>query len=340
MNSKEIAKKDFAFSCQTRNFFSLGRWLFQKIKFPYLVYFLLVFLNCYFWALIPFNIHTNFNQKNPNYGCFNWIFWQQNFNPRHNSQWHLQLVLILLLSFFLGVFLFDIVGSLLKDYCVELSKNWLRKLIIYHCSQSSPEMIKIHQAKINQVIFDNVPRFSFHFVNFPSEIFRNLVIISFNIYFLLFFLNSWNIGKELKALTLWFNLIVILVFLFYIFLTTSLQKQKDWEKKQWTYTEKQQIQLTLTSLTWQNHEEEKQQKQARIARIFRLLDYNLNKNRFYFFQKIIFNLPILIIPGLNVIFYFLYYHFTANNFSDAFLIEYPKYLLKTPKNFPISSWLS
>ncbi|RHZ36849.1 hypothetical protein [endosymbiont GvMRE of Glomus versiforme] len=320
MNSKEIAKKDFAFSYQTRNFFSLGRWLFQKVKFPYLVYLLLVFLNCYFWALIPFNIHTNFNQKNPNYGCFNWIFWQQNLNLGHNSQWYLQLILILLLSFFLGVFLFDIVGSLLKDYCIELNKSWLRKLIIHHCSQLSPETVKVHQAKINQVIFYDVSRFSFHFVNLPSEIFRNLTVISFSIYFLLFFLNSLNIGRELKALTLWFNLIVILAFLFYMFLAAGLQKQKDWEKKQRTYAEKQQIQLTLTSLTWQNNQEEKQQKQARITKTFRLLDHNLNKNRFYFLQTIIFNLPILIIPGLSVIFYFLYYRFAANDFSDAFLV--------------------
>src|SRR5205807_2047108 len=65
---------------------------------------------------------------------------------------------------------------------------------------------------------------------------------------------------------------------------------------------------------------EKQQKQTRIKRIFLTLDHNLSKNKSYFLQKIIFNLPILIIPGLSVIFYFLYYRFAAVDFSDAFLV--------------------
>lgn len=309
-------EEDFAFPWQKQNFFPLGRWLFQKIKFPYLVYFFLIFLNCYFWALIPFNIRTNFNQKNPNYGHFNWIFWQQNLNPKHNYQWYLQLVFILFLGFLLGIFLLDIISLFLKYYCVDLSKNWLRKLIIYRCSQSSPEAIETYQEKINRAVFHHAPRLSFHFVNFSSELFRNLVAISFSVYFLGFFLNSRSIGGERKTLVFWFNLIVILAFLFYVFLIAGLRKQKNWEKKRRTYTEEQQIQLTLTSL----NEGDKQQKKARITKTFRLMDHNLNKNRSYFLQKIIFNLPILIIPGLSVIFYFLYYRFTAIDFSDAFLV--------------------
>ena len=86
MKLSEITKEDFDFSQKKQSFFSLGYWLFQKIKFFYIVYFLLIFLACYFWALIPFNVRTNFNQKNPNYGYFNWIFWQQNLNPKTSSQ--------------------------------------------------------------------------------------------------------------------------------------------------------------------------------------------------------------------------------------------------------------
>ena len=159
---------------------------------------------------------------------------------------------------------------------------------------------------------------SFHFINFPSEIFRNLTEISFSIYFLFFFLSSQSLEKGLKTFVLWFNLIVILGFLFYILFTSTLQKEKNEKKKQQSQMERQQIQSTISSLTLPDADGK--QKKNRITKTFQLLDHNLSKNNSYFFQKIIFNLPIMIIPGLSVIFYFLYYRFKAVDFSDAFLV--------------------
>lgn len=49
--------------------------------------------------------------------------------------------------------------------------------------------------------------------------------ISFEIYFLAFFLSS-KIEKGLKSLALGFNLVIILIFLSYVWLTAELQKQK------------------------------------------------------------------------------------------------------------------
>lgn len=59
-----------------------------------------------------------------------------------------------------------------------------------------------------------------------------------------------------------------------------------------------------------------------MTKTFQLFDDNLKKNKSYFFQKVIFDLPNLIIPGLNVIFYFLYYRYSAPNFADASIIYF------------------
>jgi len=107
-------------------------------------------------------------------------------------------------------------------------------------------------------------------------------------------------------------------FLFYILFTSTLQKEKNEKKKQQSQMERQQIQSTISSLTLPDADGK--QKKNKITKTFQLLDHNLSKNNSYFFQKIIFNLPIMIIPGLSVIFYFLYYRFKAVDFSDAFLV--------------------
>jgi len=118
MNSVETVKKeDFFFSS------SVGKWLFQKVKLPLLVLLFVSFFYCYFSALIRFNIRTNFNKNNPGYGEFNWFFRKQELNPDQNSQWYLQLLFILLLSFLVGVLVLEIICRFQQDYCENLSKN-------------------------------------------------------------------------------------------------------------------------------------------------------------------------------------------------------------------------
>jgi len=86
-------------------------------------------------------------------------------------------------------------------------------------------VVKACQAKINNVVFYGTPSLSFYFISIPIKFFENLVKISFEIYFLSFFLSS-KIEKGLKSLALGFNLIIILIFLSYVLLTTELRKQK------------------------------------------------------------------------------------------------------------------
>jgi hypothetical protein len=124
----------------------------------------------------------------------------------------------------------------------------LKKLVIYRCSQTSPLIVKNRQAKINNVIFYSIPSLSFYFISIPIKFFENLVKISFEIYFLSFFLSS-KIEKGLKSLALGFNLVIILIFLGYVWLTAELQKQKKMEKLRRTQIERQQTQLTLSRLT-------------------------------------------------------------------------------------------
>lgn len=314
---RAVKKTDFTFSSSFRE------WLFQKIKVPWLLLFWLTFFNGYFNALIRFNIRTNFNRNNPGYGKLSWFFKKQELNPNQNPQWYLQLLLILLLSFLLGVLMLNIICRFLQDYCKNLSENWLKKLVIYRCSQVSPTTIEVYREKIDNVIFHNVHNLSFYFINIPIKFFENLIKISFEIYFLSFFLSS-EIEESLKLLALGFNLIVILIFLFYILLTDGLRKQKKWEKLQRSRAEKQRTQLTLNRLVWQekNNLKNNKKRQNLITKTFQFFDRNLEKNRSYFFQKTIFDLPSLIIPGLNVIFYFLYYRHSAPNFADASVVYF------------------
>jgi hypothetical protein len=109
---------------------------------------------------------------------------------------------------------------------------------------------------------------------------------------------------------------VILIILFYLALVIGQQKQINLKKIQRTQLEKQQIQIVLNNLTWM---EEKQRK-ARVIKFFQFLDRNLKEKRSFFLAKIFFALPTLIIPGLNVIFYFLYYRYSAPHFGDAFIV--------------------
>lgn len=112
-----------------------------------------------------------------------------------------------------------------------------------------PEVVKIYQAKINNIIFHHIPRLSFYFVDIPVKIFQNLLGIGFEFYFLSFFLSNNSIGDEIKYLAFWFNLVIILFFLFYTFLLIEIQKKKNWEKAQQSKIEKQRIQIILNSLT-------------------------------------------------------------------------------------------
>lgn len=65
---------------------------------------------------------------------------------------------------------------------------------------------------------------------------------------------------------------------------------------------------------------ENRQKQAGVAKIFQLFDKNMKNNKSFFLTQIFFTLPTLIIPGLSVIFYFLYYRFAATDFTNAFTV--------------------
>jgi len=317
MNSVKTNKKtDFTFS-------SVKKWLFQKIKVPWLSLFLLTFFSCYFNDLVRFNVRTNFNQKNPGYGVLNWFFIKQELNPTQNQHWYLQLLLVLLLSFLLGVLVLNIICHFLQDYSENLSENWLKKLVIYRCLKASPATVEIYQARINNIIFHSINSLSFYFVSIPVEIFKNLVKISFEVYFLSFFLSS-KIEKGLKILALGFNLTVILFFICYILLTAELQKQKKLENLKRNQAERQKIKLALNRIAQQgsNNLVEGKEKQILMTKIFQLFDHNLKKNKSYFLQKNIFYLPSLIIPGLNVIFYFLYYRYSTPNFTDAFVVYF------------------
>ena len=65
--------------------------------------------------------------------------------------------------------------------------------------------------------------------------------------------------------------------------------------------------------------EEKQKKEI-VTKFFQFLDQNLQQKQTFFLAKIFFALPTLIIPGLSVIFYFLYYRYSAPHFGDAFIV--------------------
>ena len=59
-------------------------------------------------------------------------------------------------------------------------------------------MVKREEKKIQQVVFYNLPPLAFYLVNQLSEIFRNLVNISFGIFFLVYLLGQERMQKELK----------------------------------------------------------------------------------------------------------------------------------------------
>ena len=61
-------------------------------------------------------------------------------------------------------------------------------------------------------------------------------------------------------------------------------------------------------------------KKETVVKLFKFLDQDLRKKQSFFLSKTFFALPTLIIPGLNVIFYFLYYRYSAPHFEDAFII--------------------
>ena len=281
-----------------------------------MIYWPLIFLNHYFTNLITFNIRNNFNQKNPNRGYFNWIIYKQKLNLE-SSRWHFQLLNILLFCSLAGVFFLNILSSLWKKYYLNVSKNQLRKLIIYRCLWADPAVVKREEKKIQQVVFYNLPPLAFYLVNQLSEIFRNLVNISFGIFFLVYLLGQERMQKELKNFVWGFNLVAIFFFLFLVFLAFPLQSQEQWTKKHRSQNERQQIQATLNALTTQSQTENKLQ----VAQTFQLLDDNLKKNRFHFLRETFFNWPTSIISGLNVFFYFFYYRFwQTTNFADAFLV--------------------
>lgn len=297
---------------------SLGRQLFQKIKWPYLSCFLLALLINYFQSLVRFNIRNNFNKRSFGYGKFNWIFWQQNFRPQQNIQWYKTLLLILLLCFLVGAFLFEIINYWLKNYCFYLGKNWLRQLIILRCFQILPAKVKKNQEAINEAIFNYAPRWTTSLINLYLEIFANLVGMALEIYFLWLFLGNRYLEPQIKKLALWFNSLIILAFVFYILLVFSFQKKqkKRWEQRQ--QAESKQIWATLNSLAVDN----KIQQQANIQKMDQLLAQNFQKNKSFWWQKSLFGLPFLLIPGLSVFFYFLYYNFAATSFEGAFEVYF------------------
>lgn len=288
------------------------KWVFKNVHFSFWILLLCNLLTCYASSLIKLNIRSNFNSRNPGYGKLDWFIGKWDLNCQKDSQWYIKLLFILLTIFLVGNIVLSFICSALKGYCTDLNKFLLYDLVISQYLKNSTKPIsKNDKSDIKSVVFDYIGALAFYSIDIPVECLKNVFGIIFEYYFLNIFLNAKKLNSQLKNFSFYFNSIAIWALFMFVIITFDLQKRIKKENLQHKQDYDRQINEFINNLSLSDDH------QLILQKLLQLNKQRTTKNIYFSLWESFFSLPFLLIPGLSILFYLLYYTFAASNFSDT-----------------------
>lgn len=311
--------------------------LFQKFKWKFLLLFLLTFLISYITFLIHFNLVNNLSQ-NRGRGRFFFLFGKYPLIEKIDGgkvyvDWNRLLLILFLLYFPLKIIAHLVLDYWQKNYERQVNVYLTKKLLNY--AEKNKDIIAKKLDHKVYVINRVVPEFSRQFISLPVdlfEIFFGISFASFNLYFLV---SSYRLFQLVPLLVIFvLNNLVWFGFLYNHF--SSLRQTNLTKKSNYQNLEKVQVKFWLEGLPLDNNPKS----------LSKLLDQNSQQITNLNFLSTLYQLPELIISGINILFLFLYYQIYCGGKSGLgweiyFIANHlQKIFFKIKKGFNLRSAIS
>ncbi|WNE41166.1 MAG: hypothetical protein mread185_000623 [Mycoplasmataceae bacterium] len=273
--------------------FSLYWWLSKKFCSKIIIWYLFTFLSSFFYyqAICGLKIWGFEGAKFPYFTFFKSI----------SIDSLVQLIWYCFFCFFIGFIITSLICEYYKNYILELSRFLCRKLIIKKSSQKSLS----NNQEIRSNFLNEVELFIPLFILTPQKIFSAVV----NIVFTLVFLTNFKPDRFSVYFIIFTSLIIALLsFVFY-----HIQRKINLELNHFRQQENNDLESYLAN-------------QSDPREIENIIVSNFHKNRLLLWKKTFSYLPNLIIPGLSILFCFIYSFQKGNNwemkgFVQAYMIS-------------------
>lgn len=279
--------------------FVLYYWLLKKLRGKLLLWYFLTFIYLFFYyQTTSYGLKQLWGYKNAN-PPFPIFFWQ--INSRAG------LICYLLLAFFVIYLLISVIGEYLRNYSLELCRFHLRKLILT-TSQKNSAKTQEHRREILSNFLGEVELFAPIFVQVPHRIYGAILSIIFNFFFLTSLTN--DIGSN--SFTTIFFLLASLVITIMVFLTYHIQTKINRKENKFRHQE---------NILFEEYLEQ----QTSSAILNKLITKNFQQTHHSFWKKSFSALSYLIIPGLGILFCFIFSlsqgkNLEIENFVQVFIL--------------------
>ena len=257
--------------------FSLYSWLLKKLRNKLILWYFFTFLSSFFYYQATSGGLKLWGYKEiefPHHILFGTI----SISSRN------ALLLCSFFCFFVGNLLTILVCEYLKNYSLELCRNYLRRLIINR-SEKKPARNRLEKMEILNNFLGETELFTPLFILVPHKIFSAGINIVLTIIFLRNF-RSDNFST-------YFILLVSLIIAFLSFFTYQIQSQISRKINQFRRRENATMEKYLEN-------------QIESQKVKKLIKSNFQKTHQSFLKKTLSCLPNLIIPGLSILFCLFY----------------------------------
>ena len=257
--------------------FPLSSWLLKKLRNKLILWYFFTFLSSLFYYQATSGGLKLWGYKKIPFPR-SLLFGMVPVNSRND------LLLYSFFCFFVGALLTILVCEYLKNYCLELGRNYLRKLILNY-SVKNPSHRLLENSEILNNFLVEVELFTPLFILTPHRIFAAVVNIILTFAFLTDFRPT--------NFSIYFVILISLAIALLSFLTYRIQSQINQKLNRFRQQENVIMEEYLTS-------------QTEPQKVENLINANFRKTRSSLKKKTLSCLPNLIIPGLSILFCFIY----------------------------------
>ncbi|MCE8164126.1 MAG: hypothetical protein I3273_04775 [Candidatus Moeniiplasma glomeromycotorum] len=213
--------------------------------------------------------------------------------------WNKLLLILFLLYFPLKIIIHLVLNYWRRNYQREVNIYLTKKLLNY--AAKNKDLLLKNPAEKVYIINNVVPEFSRQFIGIPINFFEIFVDISFTTFNLYNLVNSSHLSDLVPLLIIFILVNLIWFASFYYFFDVSRQANLA-KKSKYQELEKAQVKIYLESLPFDS-------KPKNLKNLPKLIDNNSRKITQINFLSVLYQLPDIIIPGISILFLFLYYQF-------------------------------
>lgn len=311
--------------------------LFKKFKWKILILFLLTFLISYISFLIRFNFVNNLS-KDRGRGHFFYLFGkypviEKMEGSKIRVDWNKLLLILFLLYFPLKIIIELFLNYWQKNYEREVNVYLTKKLLNF-AAKNKDLVLKKTDEKV-YIINNVVPEFSRQFISILVDLFGIFIDIFFVMLSLYFLVGFYHLSQLVPLLVIFVLVNLTWLTFFHYFFNSSRQTNLAKEGS-YRVLEKSQIKSWLESLQFDD-------RPRSSKNLPKLLDNNSQQITSINFLSTLYQIPELIISGINILFLFLYYQFYCGgkgslNWGIYFMANnLQRFFLKIKKGFNLLS---